>query len=217
MVDGGWWSCFSLMGCPNAGAGGCRPQSCNNPAPAFHPNGTLFVVCDHFDITTTSTGDIDGEWTPLRSMGRPTKASRSGNWEDPYLWFDLAGNFHVMYHVYCLDPYSAHNECNAGHAFSADGWTWTFAADEPYSGLVNFTDGTSHRFSTRERPHLVFADADRHVPMGVFTAVSNQPIAPSCDGCSQHACSQCKVTPGRDWTFNQFQPFANFNASAPGH
>jgi hypothetical protein len=29
-----------------------------------------------------------------------------------------------VYHVYCLDPYEAHNECNAGHAFSADGYTW---------------------------------------------------------------------------------------------
>ena len=84
-------------------------------------------------------------------------------------------------------------------------------ADEPYSGLVNFTDGTSHRFSTRERPHLVFADPhSRHIPSGVFTAVSPQPISPACDGCSQHACSQCKVTPGRDWTFTQFMPFANF-------
>ena len=52
--------------------------------------------------------------------------------------------------------------------------------------------------------------------MGVFTAVSNQPISPACEQCSKHACSQCKVTPGRDWTFTQFQPFANFNATAPG-
>jgi len=82
---------------------------------------------------------------------------------------------------------------------------------------VNFTDGTSRRYSTRERPHLVFADSGRHVPMGVFTAVSNQPISPACVGCTSHACSQCKVTPGRDWTFTQFQPFRNYNASAPGY
>lgn len=82
---------------------------------------------------------------------------------------------------------------------------------------MNFTDGTSRRYSTRERPHLVFADSGRHVPMGVFTAVSNQPISPACVGCTSHACSQCKVTPGRDWTFTQFQPFRNYNASAPGY
>ena len=31
-------------------------------------------------------------------------------------------------HVYCLDPYSAHNECNAGHAFSSDGLVPTMTA-----------------------------------------------------------------------------------------
>ena len=74
-----------------------------------------------------------------------------------YLWFDKKGNFHVVYHVYCLDPFEAHNECNAGHAFSTDGYTWHFGQDEPYSGLVSFSDGTNTTFSTRERPHMIFA------------------------------------------------------------
>ena len=93
--------------------------------------------------------------------------------------------------------------------------TWHFAHDEPYSGLVHFTDGSSTTFSTRERPHMIFADKARTTPVGVFTAVSSQPIAPSCDGCNHHACSQCKVTPGRDWTFTQLQPFAGFKEGAP--
>lgn len=116
----------------------------------------------------------------------------------------------MVYHVYCLDPFEAHNECNAGHAFSVDGYTWYFGQDEPYSGLVSFTDGTNTTFSTRERPHMIFADKARTTPVGVFTAVSNQPISPACAGCNSHACSQCKVTPGRDWTFNQLQPFKGF-------
>lgn len=186
------------------------PRSCNNPAPAYHPNGTLFVVCNHLDITSVPDWD-QGSWAPLRNMGNPPKNLR--NWEDPYLWFDVNGNFHVLYHVYCLEPYELHNECNSGHAFSPNGWDWTFSSCEPYSGLVNFTDGTSIRFSTRERPHLVFADQARHVPMGVYTAVSNQPVSPACASCNQNACSQCKVTPGRDWTFTQFQPFSNFNST----
>jgi hypothetical protein len=41
-----------------------------------------------------------------------------------FLWFDARGNFHVVYHVYCLDPYAAHNECASGHLFSSDGHTW---------------------------------------------------------------------------------------------
>ena len=101
------------------------PSGCNNPAPAYHPNGTLFLVCNHLDIAIAA-GDWQGSWSKLRSMGNPKHqpGSRAGNWEDPYLWFDVRGNFHVVYHVYCLDPYSAHNECNAGHAYSADGFSW---------------------------------------------------------------------------------------------
>jgi len=192
------------------------PNSCNNPAPAYHPNGTLFVVCNHLDITYAAA-DWEGEWAALRSMGHPGNGSRAGHYEDPYLYFDAAGHFHVIYHVFCLDPYEAHNECDSGHAYSADGFDWHFGADEPFSGLVKFSDGTSTRFATRERPHLVFADPGRHVPMGVFTAVSNQPIAPSCASCFKSACSQCKITAGRDWTFTQFEPFSNFNASAAAY
>ena len=80
------------------------PSGCNNPAPAYHPNGTLFAICNHLDITM-ALDDFQGNWTALRSMGHPGKTSRAGHWEDPYLWFDVEGNFHVMYHVYCLDPY----------------------------------------------------------------------------------------------------------------
>jgi hypothetical protein len=71
-------------------------------------------------------------------MGSPGKNARQGNWEDPYLWFDARGNFHVLYHVYCLDPYEKHNECDSGHAFSVDGVQWTFGADEPFSGTVKW-------------------------------------------------------------------------------
>ena len=75
---------------------------------------------------------------------------------------------------------------------------------------MSFTDGTSRAFATRERPHLVFADEKRTTPMGVITAVSSQPVGPGCDTCTEKACSQCKITNGRDWTWTQFEPFANF-------
>ena len=42
----------------------------------------------------------------------------------------------MLYHVYCMDPYEMHNECDSGHAFSVDGVEWTFGADEPFSGVV---------------------------------------------------------------------------------
>jgi hypothetical protein len=180
---------------------------CNNPAPAFHPNGTLFAVCNHLQMTHAKTWQ--DEWTPLATIGAPTD-DKDRKWEDPFLWFDRRGNWHILYHVYCLLPYSAHKECASGHAFSEDGLSWSFSPTEPYNGTVFFTDGTSITFSTRERPHLVFADKNMSTPIGVVTAVSSQPISPACAGCNHQACSQCKVTPGRDWVFTQLQPFEGF-------
>ena len=99
---------------------------------------------------------------------------------------------------------------HVGHAFSRDGLTWNFSETEPYGGVVGFTAGPPAIFSTRERPHLDFADGSRSPPSGVITAVSSQPVGPSCDSCDNGTCSQCKVTEGRDWTFTQFVPFDNF-------
>ena len=196
-----------------------KPTSCNNPAPAFHPNGTLFVICNHMQITRASADPLDphNTWSSLRRMARlPANGTidEARNWEDPSLWFDSRGHWHVLYHVYCLLPYSRKHECASGHAFSRDGLEWTFSNRQPYSGTVTFTDGSAPiTFSTRERPHVVFAqhDLDRTTPVGVTTAVSPQQPSPECDTCRQNACSQCKVTPGRDWTYTQFQPFAGFS------
>eukprot|EP01052_Picozoa_sp_SAG31_P011640 SAG31_NODE_663_length_13021_cov_9.408296_2_plen_273_part_00 len=78
------------------------PKSCNNPAPAvrsfatspgftlavtprpspqYHPNGTLFAICNHMDITVARE-DWEGSWSDLRSIGHPSAQSRAGNWEE---------------------------------------------------------------------------------------------------------------------------------------
>ena len=103
-----------------------KPSGCNNPAPAFHPNGTLFVVCNHFSITSATAVDAGGPiwnapYTPLVPIGHPRSSGmqdETRHWEDPTLWFDKRGNWHIIYHVYCLLPFTAHHECASGHAFS---------------------------------------------------------------------------------------------------
>jgi hypothetical protein len=199
-----------------------KPHSCNNPAPAFHPNGTLFAVCNHQQITRADGPPlaVGTSWSPLRAMVKlPANgtADHDRHWEDPSLWFDRRGNWHVLYHVYCLLPFAAHKECMSGHAFSRDGESWTFSNVEPFNGTVTFTDGSAPiTFSTRERPHVVFApeDVNRTTPIGVTSGVSSQQPNPSCDACSQGACSQCKVTAGRDWTYTVLQPFAGWSNSS---
>lgn len=188
------------------------PGSCNNPAPAFHPNGTLFMICDHMFITSASSWE--GEWQPKRHLGKPA-GDPDRNWEDPTLWFDRRGNFHILYHVFCLKPFAAHKECYSGHAFSADGFAWSFSDVEPFSGTVAFTDGTATTFSTRERPQVIFAPGDKTTPVGFVGGVSSQPIGSMCDSCYLGTCSQCKITKGRDWTYTVLQPLEGFEEAYP--
>ena len=179
------------------------PQDCGMPSAAFHPNGTLYVVCGNGERIVMA----DGNWTS--GMWRVVSAAnwtRPKYWEDPTLWFDDRGNWHVIFHVYSLQPFSAHGEKYSGHAYSTDGLAWHFSKREPYNGTVDFTDGWMHwskTFATRERPQLVFQPRapgaqGRGSPIGLVNGVSPQPLGPWCDACEQHACSQCKVSVGRD-------------------
>jgi hypothetical protein len=129
--------------------------TCNNPAPAYHPNGTLFVLCDYMYLTHLGSGKRAwerGEWSaPGAAVIDPISPhDPARHFEDPHLWFDRRGNWHVIYHVYCLLPFSAHHECFSAHAFSTDGREWTVSSTEPFDGGVHYTDGTSTIFSTRE-------------------------------------------------------------------
>jgi hypothetical protein len=127
-----WLSISSFPSGPFKAANTSKIPHCNNPAPAYHPNGTLFVVCNQFYLTNligqASDGALErGDWTPLRPSGvDPGSCNDTArHWEDAHLWFDKHENWHIIYHVYCLEPYSAHHECFSGHAFSADGLAWT--------------------------------------------------------------------------------------------
>lgn len=165
-------------------------------------------------MSITSAPFWDKEFQKPRALGKHG-GDPDRRWEDPTLWFDRRGNFHILYHVYCLKPYADKKECYSGHAFSMDGFTWTFSDVEPFGGTVNFTDGTSTTFSTRERPQVIFADAAKTTPVGVVGGVSSQPVGPMCDTCAQKTCSQCKVTSGRDWTYTVLQPFEGFSEAFP--
>jgi hypothetical protein len=43
------------------------------------------------------------------------------------------------------------------HQFSLDGRQW-YSTGTAYTSLVHYTDGSSHLFDRRERPHMVFEE-----------------------------------------------------------
>ena len=185
-------------------------RGCGMPTAAFHPNNTLFVVCGN-GHALYAADRWDGVWRLVTALTTPPK------WEDPTLWFDRRGNWHIIYHVWAADPFEKHNEPAAGHAFSSNGLEWTFSTTQPFTGTVNFTDRGSKQFATRERPQMVFMDTARQTPVGLTSAVSPQPLGPWCHECSMGACSQCKVTAGRDWTYTIFQPLRTAHSTRMKH
>lgn len=185
-------------------------RGCGMPTAAFHPNNTLYVVCGN-GHSLYSADTWNGTWQLVTTLTTPPK------WEDPTLWFDRRGNWHIVYHVWAADPFEQHHEPASGHAFSPNGLEWTFSTVQPFSGTVNYTDGSFKQFATRERPQMIFTDSARHTPVGLTSAVSPQPLGPWCRECSMGACSQCKVTPGRDWTYTIFQSFRTRTSNRVKH
>lgn len=59
-------------------------------------------------------------------------------------------------------------DATGGHAFSRDGWTWTYTGvawgnataryntPQGQGATVHFTDGSMEKFTRLERPHLIF-------------------------------------------------------------
>lgn len=107
-----------------------------------------------------------------------------GSYEDPVLFVDPRGNWHIIWHVYTTSPVpptvrggfrrgrarllrrarapphptplQCVNSTVSGHYFSPDGLTWFASATSPFPNTIPITDGTTTLVSTRERPKILF-------------------------------------------------------------
>lgn len=87
--------------------------------------------------------------------------------EDQFLYVDKNGVFHsVFHHMYGYDSrYHWWLLALGGHAYSLDGKEWTYTGiawgdpfDAKRGNVVEYDDGTTFRFTRRERPHLILDD-----------------------------------------------------------
>jgi len=102
---------------------------CNNPAPWVHRNGTIFILCG--DAMKRSE-NIAGPWRTVSTLSHT--GGPSGNYEDPFLYIDVKGHFHLLYHVFETVPaYTCVNATVSAHAFSLDGFVWHMSASQPYT------------------------------------------------------------------------------------
>ena len=63
--------------------------------------------------------------------------------EDPHLYRDARGGFHALFHAFSLNASTADGDFG-GHAFSEDGWNWTWSGLS-YNNRGTFSDGTSFK------------------------------------------------------------------------
>lgn len=88
------------------------PPSCNNPAPFLHPNGTWYLVCSGF--TMYSSPSITGPWATVLKNINPAGKGVGGTYEDPFLYVDARGNWHLLFHVVSADDMRAAGRAGRG-------------------------------------------------------------------------------------------------------
>lgn len=184
--DGPW---SALMSLANVTPGTHTDQ---NLAPCILRNGSA-LFWSRWDIWWA---DNWRDASTYRDTGQaPDWNAPGGMWEgeDPSMWVDKRGNFHILSHNGPRGETGAPGDCGR-HLFSESGLagTWRTApllnASElggcayPRAGVA-FADGTTRTFYRRERPHLVFAANDTtRRPIALTTAVIDSPTGPGMPG-----------------------------------
>ncbi len=122
---------------------------------------------EQIDLAVSSAG-FKGPYSKVQ----PDPVFSNGN-EDPFIWRDKRGNYHLLLHSLEADGGFGSGPKVGRHAF-APGYEgpWTFnSATLAYSTLVQYDDGTEINFYRRERPQLFFSDDGAMTPLFLTTGV----------------------------------------------
>jgi hypothetical protein len=150
-------------------------QADTNLAPLIFPNGSLLGIWRTHP--GASPGSIPhlvtaGHWKNASSYAwhsspmLPLSLPEDVGLEDPALYRDSRGGFHALFHSFSLNGTAGDF---GGHAFSEDGWGWTWSGLS-YTSRGNYSDGSSFAFLGRQRPHLVFEEGAT-APLGLSNGV----------------------------------------------
>ena len=84
---------------PFVGLSGNTLAGCNNPSPFVLPNNTILVACG---FSIYAADELEGPWRHVTavSFSPTTRMGVPGMWEDPFLWQDISGHWHMFSHTY---------------------------------------------------------------------------------------------------------------------
>jgi len=147
------------------------PYSTDNPAPYIFPNGTTY--CMYRSWNQNADPNVNRSLVGLAYADKwdgipytiPNYPVLTVQLEDPFLWrSEIDGNFHALFHA--METGSGTNL--GRHAFSSDGFNWTFSVNPAYTAFVTYQNGSTLQFARRERPHLLFSNGN---PWFLFNGV----------------------------------------------
>jgi len=137
-----------------------------NPSAYVFDNGTTLLAYRYNPSGTERIALARADhWTgPYTIVHQPLFKESYAVDEDPYIWRDTRGNFHMLTH---------HFHPQGGvHAFSSDGLNWTYGG-MAFGSEVKWDDGTTMSMTRRERPELVFDDSGK--PILLFNGACPRP------------------------------------------
>ena len=137
----------------------------NNPAPAFHKGLFYFTNSPCQEVYTTPRLESGAVWS---KHGTIDHSNVPPGWlpEDPHLWVDPRGHFHIVNHAYNPKEFErCAQSVLSTHFFSEDGAQWHFLKEaiQPYGHTVQYDDGSSHMFGRSPTPPR--AAAGRRPPL----------------------------------------------------
>lgn len=151
-----------------------------NFAPVILQNGSLVALWREWTergsrqfIATASNWKDTSTYVQHEDRGELFPDMGAAGTEDQFLYLDGDGNYHaVFHHMYGTGTASQWwLDATGGHAFSQDGWTWTYTGvawgnatgryntPEGQGARITFEDGSTRTFTRLERPHLIFANS----------------------------------------------------------
>lgn len=170
-----------------------------NPSILVLENGTTLLAgrtCGREHVLVARASRWQG---PFKSvMNHPAMPNPDPGDEDPFLWRDRRGYFHMLTHhqngdanrlrngavsravplvprLLKLTAFYPNSFCNfPQHSYSRDGITWVWSPTIAYTTLIEWSDGSQTHFARRERPALLL-DPTWRTPLALFSAVATRP------------------------------------------
>lgn len=160
----GPWTAFGENVLPGGSPGSWDGGGVVNLAPFPLANGTVLLGYRGTDAKHVEKLGvaIGGNWSGPYSRISTAAPIINASGEDPYLWVDKRGNFHMLFHSFAT---------MGGHTFAREyAGPWTLSDVPPYNATISWSNGTTIVYAERERPELTL-DATTGAPLVLYTAV----------------------------------------------